>query len=193
MDFNGFFFSFFFFCFTHRHKQTWKKNQGGEVFQLFVPEEESCSLILQPWPLAISSSLTGQTHTNTHLHTMCRPDQSLTACADPHCSLKYVSRPPCHTSFSPSPPTFLPIFKILPHFSPSHPLYPLSPKLHFAISPFFFSLSQRLHLSFYPREICPAGFSFFLLSTQLTNPREKEEQLVLQSKRKGWLDGWGGG
>lgn len=124
---------------------------------------------------------------------MCRPDQSLTACADPHCSLKYVSRPPCHTSFSPSPPTFLPIFKILPHFSPSHPLYPLSPKLHFAISPFFFSLSQRLHLSFYPREICPAGFSFFLLSTQLTNPREKEEQLVLHSKRKGWLDGWGGG
>lgn len=92
----------------------------------------------------------------------------------------------------------------LQHFSPSlnfslisHPLtlYILCPQTSISLSPPspFFSLSQLLHLSFYPHEICPAGFSFFLLSTQLTNPREKEEQLVLHSKRKGWLDGWGGG
>lgn len=134
-----------------------------------------------------------QTHTCTHLHTMCKPDQSLTASTDPHYSLKYVSGPPCLVSFSHFSP-FLFIFRFFPHFLPSHPLYPLSPDLYFVLSPFSPSFSS-VSLSLSPCEICPAGFSFFLLSTQLTNPRERKRSSWFYTARgrDGWMGGGQGG
>lgn len=143
-----------------------------------MPEEESSSLILQPWPLAISSSHRPDTHKHTHTltHTMCRPDQSLTACTDPHYTLKYVSGP-----FFPNFHNFSSSFCFLPHFS--RPLSPLSPNF-LSFLPCFLRLSV-------PCEIRPAGLRFFLLSSQITNPRER--------KRSSWFyttrgrDGWIGG
>ncbi len=112
---------------------------------------------------------------------MCRADQSLTASADSHYSLKYVSRPPCLVSFSFC--HFCSSFDFSPHFLPSHPLYPLSPKLY-SSSP----TSSCLPLS----AISPWKMSswIWLLPPQDSahQPRrEKEKQLVL-NKRKGWMD-----
>lgn len=129
--------------FEETNKRKVQEKRGS--FVLFVPEEESCSLIPQPWPLAVSPCHRPDTHkytlmhTYTHLHTMCRPDQSLTASPDPHYSLKYVSGPPYLISFHFF--FFLPFLLIFRFFPSSHTLYPLSPNLYFIISPFSPSFS----------------------------------------------------
>lgn len=154
------------------------QNKERGSFSAFCARGE---LLPNPVVLASGNQLLSQArHTSTHLHTKCRPDQSLTASTDPHYSLTYVSGSSCLASFSHFSP-FLLVFPSLPNFLPSHPISPLSPKLSGSFSPQFLPLSA---LAICPYEICPAGFSFFLLSTQLTNPRER--------KRSSWMDGWGG-
>lgn len=150
--------------------KNWRRVLFVFAFLLFVPEDKSCSLILQPWPLAISFS-----HTQTHTYTQCvaqikaqkppqTPPNSKFVSGFPHraslcCSSQLVCVYPVSCIWTSSIP------KCLMCCLTMFPLF-------------------QIHIFLCPCEICAAGFSFFLLSTQLSNPGER--------KRSSWFDTTGG-
>lgn len=137
---------------------------------LFVPEDKSCSLILQPWPLAISFS-----HTQTHTYTQCIAQ--IKAQKPPQTPSKLQICLWVSTSC-----LSLLLFTInlcLSRFLRMNLIIPKCLMCCLTMFPLF-----QIHIFLCPCEICAAGFSFFLLSTQLSDPGER--------KRSSWFDKTGG-
>lgn len=151
---------------------------------LFEPEEESCSLILQPWPLAVSPSHRPDTHKHTLPHNVqarSKPDS--------------LARPPLQPEICVLPTIphlflflffFLPCLCIVSLFVRFLHFYPLPLNLFFVTFPLLF-----LYLCLYPFGICPVRHSFFLFSSQLSNPREEKKELFHNTRKEGWTGGEG--
>lgn len=149
---------------------------------LFQPEEESCSLILQPWPLAVSPSHRPDTHKHTLTHNVqarSKPDS--------------LPRPPLQPEICVLPAIphlflflffFSPCLYIVSLFVQFLDFYPLPLNLFFVTFPLLF-----IDLGLYPFGICPVRCSLFLFSSQLSKTKRGKEGAFSQHEEG--MDGQG--